>query len=68
MYHIITIKVYLQIKYLSYQSELDKNIAILQDKEQELDKAIARLANQESIDVDDAVTTTAPLYKQYVLF
>lgn len=49
-----------------FQNELDKNIKILQDKEQELDKSIARLANEESIDVDNAVTTTAPLYKQYV--
>lgn len=47
-----------------FQNELDKNIKILQDKEQELDKSIARLANEESIDVDNAVTTTAPLYKQ----
>lgn len=37
---------------------------VLKDKEQELDKAIDRLSQQESIDVDDAVTTTAPLYKQ----
>lgn len=46
------------------QNELDRNITVLKDKEQELDKAIERLSNQESIDVDDAVITTAPLYKQ----
>ncbi|KAJ8954896.1 hypothetical protein NQ318_016835 [Aromia moschata] len=46
------------------QSDLDKNITVLKDKEQELNKAIERISNQESIDVDDAVTTTAPLYKQ----
>ncbi|XP_017780496.1 PREDICTED: tumor susceptibility gene 101 protein [Nicrophorus vespilloides] len=46
------------------KNDLDKNITVLKDKEQELDKAIERLSNQESIDVDDAVTTTAPLYKQ----
>lgn len=46
------------------ENDLNKNITILQDKEQELDKAIERLSNQESIDVDDAVITTAPLYKQ----
>ncbi|CAH0547522.1 unnamed protein product [Brassicogethes aeneus] len=46
------------------QSDLDKNITLLKDKEQELDKAIEKISNQESIDVDDAVTTTAPLYKQ----
>lgn len=46
------------------QNELDKNITILQDKEQELDKSIAKLANEEGIDVDNAVTTTAPLFRQ----
>jgi ESCRT-I complex subunit TSG101 len=46
------------------QSDLDKNITLLKDKEQELDKAIERLSSEEEIDVDDAVTTTAPLYKQ----
>lgn len=46
------------------QGDLDRNIAVLKDKEQELDKAIEKLSTQESIDVDDAVTTTAPLYKQ----
>ncbi|RZC36857.1 tumor susceptibility gene 101 protein [Asbolus verrucosus] len=46
------------------QNDLDKNITLLKDKEQELDKAIERLSNEEEIDVDDAVTTTAPLYKQ----
>ncbi|EEZ99668.1 tumor susceptibility gene 101 protein [Tribolium castaneum] len=46
------------------KSDLDKNITLLKDKEQELDKAIERLSNEEEIDVDDAVTTTAPLYKQ----
>ncbi|XP_067001805.2 tumor susceptibility gene 101 protein isoform X4 [Anabrus simplex] len=46
------------------QAQLDKNITILQDKEQELEKAIARLSEQEPMNVDEAVTTTAPLYKQ----
>ncbi|KAK9882448.1 hypothetical protein WA026_021479 [Henosepilachna vigintioctopunctata] len=46
------------------QNDLDKNITLLKDKEEELDKAIERISNEEPIDVDDAVTTTAPLYKQ----
>lgn len=46
---------------------MEKNITLLKDKEQELDKAIERLSNEEEIDVDDAVTTTAPLYKQSVI-
>lgn len=46
------------------QKDLDKNVTVLKDKEQELNTAIEKIGNQESIDVDDAVTTTAPLYKQ----
>lgn len=49
-----------------FQVELDKNISVLKDKEQELEKEIERLSDQQPIDVDEAVTTTAPLYKQYV--
>lgn len=46
------------------QGDLDRNITVLKDKEQELTSAIERLSGQETIDVDDAVITTAPLYKQ----
>lgn len=48
------------------QLELEKNIGILQDKETELEKEISKLGDNQSIDVDEAVTTTAPLYKQSV--
>uniref|UniRef100_A0A1B6GN30 UEV domain-containing protein n=3 Tax=Cuerna arida TaxID=1464854 RepID=A0A1B6GN30_9HEMI len=44
--------------------ELERNIVLLKEKETELDKALSRLGDQEPIDVDEAVTTTAPLYKQ----
>ncbi|XP_043278357.1 tumor susceptibility gene 101 protein [Venturia canescens] len=46
------------------KAELEKNINILQDKEAELEKEIAKLSDSQSIDVDEAVTTIAPLYKQ----
>jgi len=46
------------------KQELEKNINILQDKEAELEKEIAKLSDNQSIDVDEAVTTIAPLYKQ----
>lgn len=46
------------------RSELDKNVTILQEKEKELQDAVERLAEQEGIDVDEAVVTTAPLYSQ----
>lgn len=44
--------------------ELKKNIAILEDKEKSLEKSLESLEKVETIDVDEAVTTTAPLYKQ----
>lgn len=46
------------------RAELDKNVTILQEKEKELHTAIERLEEQEGIDVDEAVVTTAPLYSQ----
>lgn len=44
--------------------ELSKSIVVLKDKEQELDRALQELEKAEGIDVDEAVITTAPLYKQ----
>lgn len=49
------------------QVELDKNISILKEKEKELEKDIERLSEQQPLDVDEAVTTTAPLYKQLLI-
>lgn len=49
------------------KQELDKNVNILQDKETELEREIGKLSENQSIDVDEAVTTIAPLYKQYVM-
>jgi len=46
---------------------LKKNISVLQDKEQELQKALDSLEKLNGIDVDEAVITTATLYRQYVL-
>lgn len=54
-------------KFQKEKSELEKNIKILQDKEMELEKEIDKLSDNQSIEVDEAVTTVAPLYKQYVL-
>ncbi|RZF47139.1 hypothetical protein LSTR_LSTR005217 [Laodelphax striatellus] len=45
-------------------NELERNISVLKEKEKELEKSISRLSDKEEIDVDEAVTTTAPLYKQ----
>lgn len=46
------------------KADLDKNVIILQEKEKELQTAVERLGEQEGIDVDEAVVTTAPLYSQ----
>lgn len=46
------------------RAELDKNVALLQEKEKELEAAVEKLAEQEGVDVDEAVVTTAPLYSQ----
>lgn len=43
---------------------MDKNVALLQEKEKELEAAVEKLAEQEGVDVDEAVVTTAPLYSQ----
>lgn len=44
--------------------ELKKNIQVLRDKDVELAKSLDALEQNDQIDVDEAVTTTAPLYKQ----
>lgn len=46
------------------EAELTKNIQVLRDKDAELTKSLEALEQNEQIDVDEAVTTTAPLYKQ----
>ena len=46
------------------ENELKKNISVLQDKGAELDKSLETIESVKGIDVDEAVITTAPLYKQ----
>ncbi|VVC43908.1 Hypothetical protein CINCED_3A005256 [Cinara cedri] len=46
------------------KAELEQNILVLKDKELELEMAISKLSKEDKIDIDEAVTTTAPLYKQ----
>ncbi|XP_061395136.1 tumor susceptibility gene 101 protein [Musca vetustissima] len=46
------------------QVDLQKNINILRDKEEELEKSLESLESSDGIDPDEAVTTTAPLYRQ----
>ncbi|KAK9499284.1 hypothetical protein O3M35_002343 [Rhynocoris fuscipes] len=46
------------------KADLERNIELLKEREVELEKAISELGEQGDIDVDEAVTTTTPLYKQ----
>lgn len=46
------------------QTDMQANIAVLQDKQTALDKSLADMDKLNDFDVDEAVTTTAPLYKQ----
>lgn len=50
---------------LHFQNDLKANITILEEKEESLKKSLETLEKFDEIDVDEAVTTTAPLYKQY---
>jgi ESCRT-I complex subunit TSG101 len=53
---------------LYLQTELERNIAALKERSSELEDALTKLKTQDAnFDVDEAVVTTAPLYKQYVL-
>lgn len=58
--------VFLMIDFFDFQNDLKSNIAILQEKEETLKKSLGTLEKVDEIDVDEAVTTTAPLYRQYV--
>lgn len=48
------------------ENEIKRSISVLQDKDQELDKSLESLEKMDGIDVDDAVITTSPLYRQFV--
>ena len=63
-----TLVIYLSIFILVYviylQSEIGANITLLKQKDGEVKDTLSRLENQEQITIDDAVVTTAPLYRQ----
>lgn len=46
------------------KQSIEQKIQMLKDKEVELEKTIEKLSSEEDVDVDDAVITTTPLYKQ----
>jgi len=44
--------------------ELDRNIATLEEKQTEMTGLVSKLEESEELDVDEAVSASAPLYKQ----
>lgn len=46
------------------QTELENSIRILTSKNDEMQDLLTKLEGQETVDIDEVVTTTAPLYKQ----
>ncbi|KFM73485.1 Tumor susceptibility 101 protein, partial [Stegodyphus mimosarum] len=46
------------------QSQMEKNIHILRSKEEEINELLAKVENQDEVDIDEAVVAPAPLYKQ----
>lgn len=46
------------------ERDLKSHLGMLRSKDQELEKQVEALSKIDKIDVDEAVTTTAPLYKQ----
>ena len=47
-----------------YCSDKDGNIQLLKQKDGEVKEALQQLENQDQLSIDEAVVTTAPLYRQ----
>ncbi|XP_078309350.1 tumor susceptibility gene 101 protein-like isoform X2 [Crassostrea virginica] len=48
----------------SEKVEIENNIKLLQDKDQEVKEVLQKLDSQHKLDIDEAVVTTTPLYRQ----
>ncbi|KAH3737980.1 tumor susceptibility gene 101 protein-like isoform X1 [Dreissena polymorpha] len=46
------------------KTDLQSHMQLLRSKEGEVKEAVSRMKNQEQLSIDDAVDTTAPLYRQ----
>uniref|UniRef100_A0A6B2EJS6 Putative vacuolar sorting protein/ubiquitin receptor vps23 n=1 Tax=Phlebotomus kandelakii TaxID=1109342 RepID=A0A6B2EJS6_9DIPT len=46
------------------EADLKRHMSVLSDKKEELDKSLEAFERKDGIDVDEAVSTTAPLYRQ----
>ena len=47
-----------------WQMTIESNIVLLKTKDQEVKEALQRMEQNEKVDVDEAVITTTPLYRQ----
>ncbi|KAK3696962.1 hypothetical protein RRG08_023153 [Elysia crispata] len=48
------------------KEEISKNIRLLSEKDEEVKEAIQKMEGQEEVNIDEAVVTTTPLYRQLV--
>ncbi|XP_056015299.1 tumor susceptibility gene 101 protein-like isoform X2 [Ostrea edulis] len=46
------------------KGEIENNIKLLQDKDQEVKEVLRKLDSQDKLDIDEAIITTTPLYRQ----
>jgi hypothetical protein len=46
------------------QSQVEKNIQLLNDKNQEIEDTLRRMQNREEVAIDDVIVPAAPVYKQ----
>jgi low affinity Fe/Cu permease len=49
---------------LVLQEEIESNITLLKEKDREIKEALQKVENQDKLDIDEAVITTTPLYRQ----
>ena len=47
------------------QGEMEGSLQLLRSKDGEVRDALARIESHETLNIDDAVDTTTPLYRQY---
>lgn len=48
------------------KDDISKNIRLLSDKDDEVKEAVKKMESQEEVNIDEAVVTTTPLYRQLV--
>ena len=47
-----------------FQNDVETNTALLKEKIDEIQDALSKMENRETVDIDDVVAPTAPLYRQ----